>query len=99
MGMNDDLRKRTIVLAIDLAIMAIGIGCFVTGITDLASCNDEYMRMYYNHMIPDCILTHQKGMASVTVAMLALMMFIQLARGEKIKQSEKEQRESKEEQP
>lgn len=97
--MNDDLRKSTIVLAIDLAIMAIGIGCFITGIIDLASCNNEYMRLYYNHMIPDCILTHQKGIASITVAMFAMLMLKLIVREEKIKQSEKEQRESKEVQP
>ena len=97
--MNDDLRKSTIVLAIELAIMAIGIGCFITGFIDLASCNDEYMRMYYNNMIPDCILTHQKGIASLTVAMFALIMLMMIVREEKKKSLEKEQRESKEEQP
>lgn len=96
--MNDDLRKSTIVLVLELAIMAIGIGFFITGIIDLTACNDEYMRMYYNHMIPDYILTHQKGTASLTVAMFALLMLMWVAREEKTKSVEK-QRESKEEQP
>lgn len=96
--MNDDLRKSTIVLAIELAIMAIILGVFITGVIDLASGHDEYMMMYYNRMIPDGVLTYEKGMWSFCLSMLALVAFMWLHASIENKHL-KEQRESKEEQP
>ena len=70
--MNDDLRKSTRVLVLELAIMAI-IGVFIGGVIDLASGYDEYMRAYYNGMIPDSVLTYEKGMWALFFSMLGLL--------------------------
>lgn len=75
-SMSNDLRKSTIVLVLELAIMAIILGVFITGVIDLASGHDEYMRMYYNRMIPDSVLTYEKGMWSLCFSMLGLMAFM-----------------------
>ena len=96
--MNDDLRKSTIVLAIELAIMAIALGLFIAGLMDLASCHDEYMRLYYNRMIPDSVLTYEKGMSSLWVSIVAMALLLWVHTSEE-KKHLKKQLESKEDQP